>query len=102
VVVEVSPELLDADVWSDEPLHVLLTKNTDRAHLLTFRESDELRSLRARTAACVSACESAIVELACDDKDSIGHWCATCDSHVDVNGTVRDQLRAAVATAQGE
>ena len=67
-----------------------------------------LEELRARLAACVSACESAVEELKCDghirtkDEPEYGHWCATCDSHVDVNGTVRDLLRAAVATAQGE
>lgn len=54
VVVEVSPELLNADAWSDEPLHVLLTKNTDGTHTLTFRESNELRTLRANLDALTS------------------------------------------------
>jgi hypothetical protein len=53
VVVEVSPELLHADAWSDEPLHVLLTKTTDGTHTLTFRASNELRTLRAKRDAAV-------------------------------------------------
>jgi hypothetical protein len=89
VVVEVSPELLDADVWSDEPLHVLLTKNTDRAHLLTFRESDELRSLRARLAACEK-----IVEAAKRYTDSAQYEVAHYSNDANVAYNV---LRAAVA-----
>jgi hypothetical protein len=62
---------------------------------------EEVRTLRARLAACVSACEFAIEELKCDghirtkDEPEYGHWCATCDSHVDVNGAVRELLRTA-------
>jgi hypothetical protein len=94
VVVEVSPELLDADVWSDEPLHVLLAKNTDRAHLLTFRESDELRSLRARLAACEK-----IVEAAKRYTDSAPYEVAHYSNDANVAYNV---LRVAVATAQGD
>jgi len=47
VVVEVTPELLTKDAFTAQPLHVMLTDNGDGTHLLTFRESDELHTLRA-------------------------------------------------------
>jgi hypothetical protein len=47
LVIEVTPELLTKDAFTDQPLHVMLTDNGDGTHLLTFRESDELHTLRA-------------------------------------------------------
>jgi uncharacterized protein YfaT (DUF1175 family) len=47
VVVEVTPELLTKDAFTAQPLHVMLTDNGDGTHLLTFRESEELHTLRA-------------------------------------------------------
>jgi hypothetical protein len=46
VVVEVTPELLTKDAFTAQPLHVMLTDNGDGTHLLTFRESEELHTLR--------------------------------------------------------
>ena len=46
LVIEVTPELLTKDAFTDQPLHVMLTDNGDGTHLLTFRESEELHTLR--------------------------------------------------------
>jgi hypothetical protein len=54
VIVEVATELLDADVWTDKPLYVLLTKNTDGTHLLTFR------GMEATTERVTEACLTAL------------------------------------------
>jgi hypothetical protein len=47
LVIEVTPELLTKDAFTAQPLHVMLTDNGDGTHLLTFRESDKLHTLRA-------------------------------------------------------
>jgi hypothetical protein len=46
LVIEVTPELLTKDAFTEQPLHVMLTDNGDGTHLLTFRESEELHALR--------------------------------------------------------
>jgi hypothetical protein len=50
VVVEVTPELLTKNAFTAQPLHVMLTDNGDGTHLLTFRESEELHTLRTDAA----------------------------------------------------
>lgn len=50
VMIEVNMELLARDVFSDEPLHLMLLENVDGTHTLVCRRSDTLHKLQVENA----------------------------------------------------
>jgi hypothetical protein len=84
-VIEVTPELLTKDAFTDQPLHVMLTDNGDGTHLLTFRESEELHILRSRLTAFEKKCEAlrkAIATMEELAREAYAHWDNDADSKV--------------------
>lgn len=82
VFVECSPEMLKKDVFS-QPLHVMLQTAEDGAHMLVFKESDEIVRLRRENATLRAAVERARAlhtPISYPEGDFPNDkWCAHCE-----------------------